>query len=66
MEKAEKVVNPPQKPTTSRNLQFGSKLSDRSESPINKPIRRQPKTFTARVPQGKLVGKYLYAYSPAR
>ena len=50
--KVEKVVNPPQKPTVRNNRQSEFIISPFSDSPKNKPIRKQPKTFIRNVPNG--------------
>jgi hypothetical protein len=52
-ENEEKVVNPPRNPVT-RNMRRVFESRARSTQPTIKPIRRQPKRFTNKVPHGKL------------
>ena len=52
-EKAEKVVNPPQNPVESKNLDCSDKDSGRCmENPISSPISKQPIMLTVNVPNG--------------
>lgn len=48
----EKVVNPPQRPTTNSKRRSGDRLWRAIHVP-NKPMRKQPTMLTANVPKGK-------------
>ena len=50
--KAEKVVNPPKRPTNKNNLKL-VEMFPRSNKPQEKPIKNDPIIFTPKVPQGK-------------
>lgn len=53
-ENAEKVVNPPQNPVESKNLDCSDKDSGRwIDSPTRNPMIKQPMIFTVNVPNGK-------------
>jgi hypothetical protein len=52
-EKVEKVVKPPQNPTVRKNRSSVLLRLPRSERPKSKPIRKQPRRFTIKVPKGK-------------
>ena len=49
----EKVVNPPQKPVTSKADWAGVKKSHLSAIPMISPIKKHPIIFTMKVPTGK-------------
>src|SRR5690554_3102523 len=51
--KAEKVVNPPQKPVMNNNLKSGLVSCSFMISPANIPTIKQPAAFTKNVAQGK-------------
>ena len=53
----ENVVNPPQKPVTNTSLVAGD-ICPPSDRPDSNPIRKQPITFTAIVPQGKAANNH--------
>lgn len=57
-EKVEKVVNPPRKPVTSRS-QRERGIDKRSRKPAARPMKKQPRTLTIKVPQAKPFPKYL-------
>ena len=50
IEKAEKVVNPPQKPVIRNSLISGENWDHRPLAPNKHPMIRQPVTFTKKVP----------------
>lgn len=59
--KVENVVKPPQKPVTNTSFVMGE-ICPPSDSPESNPIRKQPMTLTAIVPQGKLTALFLPCY----
>lgn len=54
--KVENVVKPPQNPVTNINFVLG-KICPPNDNPDSIPIRKQPITLTAIVPQGKTTGR---------
>ena len=52
-EKVEKVVNPPQNPTTKRALSFGEKFPVLLKIPINNPKMKHPRILIVKVAKGK-------------
>lgn len=59
---AEKVVNPPQNPAAKNNLADNSG-GNCSVSWNIKPIKKEPKILTVKVPIGKLMGKIFVTIS---
>lgn len=55
LQKVEKVVKPPQKPTVRNSFRPSPSPSRRAARPHTSPINRHPTTFTAKVCSGKVV-----------
>jgi hypothetical protein len=53
MEKVEKVVKAPRKPTVSKARSSGDGDQNSAITSINTPKRKEPSTFTLSVPNGK-------------
>ena len=51
--KAENVVKPPRKPTTTKSLAFSEISPEIIKRPASKPIMKHPITLTVNVPSGK-------------
>ena len=54
--KVEKVVKPPQKPGVSSRRVAGEAGEAMEGMAVNRPMRKQPATFTTEVPTGKAPG----------